>query len=136
MFRVQPGTVLGYLHDRAIPAPSGAYTGLSRALLMLGKPGEACKSGSMCHRTRPCHLRSPLQLPAATQKARIEIAKAGRGAAASTRREYSVSTLDFDARHGNLRTHAATPINQHAAEVHHRPTPCSTLDSQRRIWRA
>jgi len=44
-----------------------------------------------------------------------------------TRCELSVSTLDFDARYGNLRTQAATAINCHAAEAHHQPrsTPSS-----------
>ncbi len=50
--------------------------------------------------------------------------------------EYSVSTLDFDARDGNLRTQAATAINRHASEVHHQPPMYSSLDPQRSIWRA
>ena len=53
-----------------------------------------------------------------------------------TRCEYSVSTLDFDARNGNLRTQAATAINRHATEMHHQPTTYSSLDTQQRIWRA
>jgi hypothetical protein len=47
--------------------------------------------------------------------------------------EYSVSTLDFDARDGNLRTQAATAINRHAAEVHHLPPTYASLGPQRRI---
>jgi len=50
--------------------------------------------------------------------------------------EYSVSTLDFDDRDGNLRTQAATAINRHAADAHHQPTMFSSLDVQQRIWRA
>jgi len=53
-----------------------------------------------------------------------------------TRCEYSVSTLDFDARDGNLRTQGATAINRHATETHHQPTMYSSLDPQRFIWRA
>ncbi len=41
--------------------------------------------------------------------------------------EHSVSTLDFDTRDGNLRTQAATALNQHVY---------SGLDPQQRIWRA
>ena len=52
-----------------------------------------------------------------------------------TRCEYSVSTLDFDARDGNLRTQAATAINRHATIVHHEPVMFSSLDTQQRIWR-
>jgi len=50
--------------------------------------------------------------------------------------EYSVSTLGFDARDGNLRTQAATAINRHASEVHHQPTMYSSLDPQRSSGRA
>ena len=53
-----------------------------------------------------------------------------------TRCEYSVSTLDFNAGDGNLRTQGATAINRHATEVHHQPTMYSSLDPQRRIWQA
>jgi hypothetical protein len=48
---------------------------------------------------------------------------------------HHVSTLDFDPRDGNLRTQAATSINQHATKVHHEPVTISSLDSQQRIWR-
>jgi hypothetical protein len=34
---------------------------------------------------------------------------------------HSVSTLEFDAKSGNLRTQAATAINDHAAKAHHEP---------------
>jgi len=50
--------------------------------------------------------------------------------------DYGVSTLDFDARDGNLRTQGAAAINRHATEVHHQPTMSSSLDPQQRIWRA
>ena len=49
---------------------------------------------------------------------------------------YSVSTLDFDSRAGNLRTQAATAINQHATKMHHEPPTVSSLDVQLRSWRA
>lgn len=49
---------------------------------------------------------------------------------------YTVSTLDFDSRVGNLRTQAATAINQHASQVHHEPPTISYLDVELRTWRA
>jgi hypothetical protein len=49
--------------------------------------------------------------------------------------EHSVSTLDFDARGGNLRTQAATAINDHASRVHHAPMIVPPSDSQQRSWR-
>jgi hypothetical protein len=48
---------------------------------------------------------------------------------------HSVSTLDFDARTGNLRTQAATAINDHAARAHHEPLVVSQSDGQQRSWR-
>jgi hypothetical protein len=50
--------------------------------------------------------------------------------------EHSVSTLDFDTRDGNLRTQAATALNQHASKAHNQPVMYSSLDPQQRIWRA
>src|SRR5258708_25323712 len=38
---------------------------------------------------------------------------------------HHVSTLDFGARVGNLRTQAATAINSHPTTVHHEPSPSS-----------
>jgi hypothetical protein len=52
-----------------------------------------------------------------------------------TRCAHHVSTLDFDFRDGNLRTQAATAINQHATKVHHEPVMFSSLDTQQRVWR-
>ena len=49
---------------------------------------------------------------------------------------HHVSTLDFDPRDGNLRTQAATAINNHATSVHHEPVMFSSLDAQQHIWRA
>jgi hypothetical protein len=49
--------------------------------------------------------------------------------------EYSVRTLDFDTRDGNLRTQAATALNRHATELHRQPAMYSSLDQQN-IWRA
>lgn len=48
---------------------------------------------------------------------------------------HSVSTLDFDAKAGNLRTQAATAINAHANSAHQAPMVVSTFDSQQRSWR-
>ena len=48
---------------------------------------------------------------------------------------HHVSTLDFDPRDGNLRTQAATAINQHASKIHHEPVLVSSLDAQQRVWR-
>ncbi|HMD17290.1 MAG TPA: hypothetical protein VKH18_11535 [Terriglobales bacterium] len=52
-----------------------------------------------------------------------------------TRCAHSVSTLDFDAKAGNLRTQAATAINDHATKAHHEPMIVSPSDSQLRTWR-
>ena len=52
-----------------------------------------------------------------------------------TRCDYSVSTLDFDAKDGNLRTQAATAINEHASKAHHEPMVVSPSDTQQRSWR-
>jgi hypothetical protein len=49
--------------------------------------------------------------------------------------EHSVTTLQFDVKDGNLRTQAATALNQHATKVHHEPVMFSSLDAQQRIWR-
>ncbi|HKN72201.1 MAG TPA: hypothetical protein VJX30_14285 [Terriglobales bacterium] len=48
---------------------------------------------------------------------------------------HSVSTLDFEAKAGNLRTQAATAINHHAAQAHHEPLIVSPSDGQQRSWR-
>jgi uncharacterized protein (DUF2252 family) len=47
---------------------------------------------------------------------------------------HSVSTFDFDAKAGNLRTQAATAINDHAAKAHSAPIVVSS-DGQQRSWR-
>ena len=52
-----------------------------------------------------------------------------------TRCAHHVSTLDFDPRDGNLRTQAATAINEHAAKTHPAPAPSSSYDTQQRSWR-
>ena len=49
---------------------------------------------------------------------------------------HSVRTLDFDLKHGNLRTQAAHALNQHATQVHNQPMIISDLDGQQRIWRS
>jgi hypothetical protein len=48
---------------------------------------------------------------------------------------YAVSTLDFDAKAGNLRTQAATTINDHASKVHHEPLIFPPSDSRQGNWR-
>jgi hypothetical protein len=48
---------------------------------------------------------------------------------------HHVSTLDFDPRDGNLRTQAATAINQHATKVHHEPVMFSSLDARQPLSR-
>ena len=48
---------------------------------------------------------------------------------------HSVTTLDFDAKAGNLRTQAATAINAHATTAHQTPMTVSLPDSQLRSWR-
>ena len=48
---------------------------------------------------------------------------------------HSVSTVDFDAKAGNLRTQAATAINDHASKAHHEPMVVSPSDNQQRSWR-
>ncbi len=48
---------------------------------------------------------------------------------------HSVTTLDFDAKAGNLRTQAATAINDHAAQAHREPLVAPPSDSQLRTWR-
>jgi len=50
--------------------------------------------------------------------------------------EHCVTTSDFPREAGNLRTQAATAINQHAAAVHGQPMEISVQESQRRMWRA
>jgi hypothetical protein len=52
-----------------------------------------------------------------------------------TQCEHSVSTLDFDAKSGNLRTQAATALNDHASTTHHAPLIVSPSDGQQRSWR-
>lgn len=49
---------------------------------------------------------------------------------------HSIRTTDLDLRDGNLRTQAATALNQHATQVHNQPTIISSPDVQRRIWRS
>jgi hypothetical protein len=48
---------------------------------------------------------------------------------------HSVSTQDFDAKCGNLRTQAATAINLHVTLAHHEPMIVSPPDGQQRSWR-
>lgn len=48
---------------------------------------------------------------------------------------YSVRTLDFELKDGNLRTQAARAVNQHATQVHNQPMifPEPTVQL---IWRS
>jgi hypothetical protein len=52
-----------------------------------------------------------------------------------TQCDHSVSTLEFDPKGGNLRTQAATAINDHATKAHHVSLVVSPSDSQQRSWR-
>jgi hypothetical protein len=86
----------------------------------------------------------PPCLPIYSQRTRLEIVKRlytigrikGGMKFTCTHCAHHVSTLDFDSRDGNLRTQAATAINQHATKVHHEPVMFSSLDTQQHIWRA
>jgi len=49
---------------------------------------------------------------------------------------YSVRTLDFDLKDGNLRTQAAHALNQHATQVHNQPMIISDPNVQKFIWRS
>ena len=49
---------------------------------------------------------------------------------------HSVRTLDFDLKDGNLRTQAATALNQHANGVHNQPMIISDPNVQQFIWRS
>ena len=49
---------------------------------------------------------------------------------------YSVRTLNFDLKDGNLRTQAAHALNQHATQVHNQPMMVSDPNVQRFIWRS
>jgi hypothetical protein len=48
---------------------------------------------------------------------------------------HSVSTLDFDSKAGNLRTQAASAMNEHATKAHHEPMVISLSDGMQRAWR-
>jgi hypothetical protein len=48
---------------------------------------------------------------------------------------HNVSTLDFDEKVGNLRTQAATAINDHATKTHHESLIVSPSEGQQRSWR-
>jgi hypothetical protein len=48
---------------------------------------------------------------------------------------HSITTLDFDSKAGNLRTQAATAINQHAAQAHRDPTTVPSSDAELRTSR-
>lgn len=49
---------------------------------------------------------------------------------------YSVCTLDFGLKGGNLRTQAAHALNQHATQVHNRPMIISDPNVQKVIGRS
>ena len=86
----------------------------------------------------------PRCLPLRRQKTTLEIVKRlytigrikGGMKFTCTHCAHNVSTLDFDPRDGNLRTQAATAINQHATSVHHEPVMFSSLDAQQHVWRS
>jgi hypothetical protein len=81
-------------------------------------------------------------LAAARQRATIQAVKAyrierikGGMKFICTHCAHSVSTLDFDAKAGNLRTQAATAINDHATKAHREPLVVSASEGQQRTWR-
>ena len=80
---------------------------------------------------RFCAQRGTIQL---VKSYRIERIKGGMKFNC-TRCAHAVSTMDFDAKAGNLRTQAATAINDHASKAHHEPMVISASDSQQRSWR-
>jgi hypothetical protein len=46
--------------------------------------------------------------------------------------EYRVTTLDFHSKDGNVRTQAATAVNQHNVLAHHEPMLVSSATQQQR----
>ncbi len=82
-------------------------------------------------RARSCLRRTTIQ---GVKSYRIQRIKGGMKFTC-TQCAHSVSTLDFDAKGGNLRTQAATAINAHATQAHHAPLIISPSDSQQRTWR-
>ncbi|HET7442471.1 MAG TPA: hypothetical protein VFJ47_14300 [Terriglobales bacterium] len=46
--------------------------------------------------------------------------------------EYRVTTLDFQSKDGNVRTQAATAVNQHAVLSHHKPMLVSSASQPER----
>ena len=89
---------------------------------------------SMLHHWVPCRPQKRLQFQA-MRLYRTERIKNG-VKFTCTRCDYSVSTLSFDPSAGNLRTQAATAINQHATQLHHEPPTVSNLDVEVRSWRS
>jgi hypothetical protein len=82
-------------------------------------------------RARSCLRRTTIQVVKAYKIQRIK----GGMEFTCTQCAHSVSTLDFDAKAGNLRTQAATAINDHVTKAHHAPMIISPSDSQQRTWR-
>ncbi|HKU21548.1 MAG TPA: hypothetical protein VJQ50_11080 [Terriglobales bacterium] len=46
--------------------------------------------------------------------------------------EYRVTTLDFQSKDGNLRTQAATAVNEHSVSAHHETMLVSSANQQQR----
>jgi hypothetical protein len=46
--------------------------------------------------------------------------------------EYRATTLDFQSKGGNMRTQAATAVNEHAILVHHQPMLVSSANQLQR----
>ena len=46
--------------------------------------------------------------------------------------EYRVTTLDFQSKDGNVRTQAATAVNEHAVLAHHEPMLVSSANQRER----
>ena len=125
-----------------IVSGEGSPARVGTAAPWLSMPGKA----RLCRHHAPAHyLRRPTTVSTRLFRNKTTIAavryyttKRVQGGMRFTcvRCEHSVSTLDFDTRDGNLRTQAATALNQHASKAHNQPLMYSSLDPQQRIWRA
>jgi hypothetical protein len=110
--------------ERRAPPPVGRALGCTGVLLSLPSlPTQRV--------ARSCLRRTTIQVVKAYKIQRIK----GGMQFTCTQCAHSVSTVDFDAKAGNLRTQAATAINDHVTKVHHAPMIISPSDSQQRTWR-
>jgi len=107
--------------SKAGPLPAAKATGYGDVVTFAARPSRS--------------RRAPRGTTIQTVKAyRIERIKGGMKFTC-THCAHSVSTLDFDPKAGNLRTQAATAINDHATQAHHEPLVVSASEGQQRSWR-